>query len=133
LSLLRGRAMECIGQIIVATKNEKCLKDAHSVIQLLIPLQDQEKRNTHESYNYMIKLFANISTRLQSQFVQYLKHIIPNLILSLNLEPAIVSDDTINNNNDRNDRDEISEEKTFSNCILAQSTDEKKNGHFEHK
>eukprot|EP01084_Bolivina_argentea_P230472 388803_1 len=95
--LLRGKAMECIGMIGESVGNMKFNKDAHKLMNVLLPFHKQliDTKNTNKEkdklqivYNYMNQLFARISRCIGTQFIQYFKFIIPSILDSASIEAA---------------------------------------------
>eukprot|EP00484_Ammonia_sp_Unknown_P007577 CAMPEP_0197072166 /NCGR_PEP_ID=MMETSP1384-20130603/209958_1 /TAXON_ID=29189 /ORGANISM="Ammonia sp." /LENGTH=727 /DNA_ID=CAMNT_0042510981 /DNA_START=259 /DNA_END=2439 /DNA_ORIENTATION=+ len=78
---LRGRVMECVGQMILVVDAQQCRNDAHNIIKYLLPFQKQEQENAHsESYSFMMALFASIAEVLGAEFTPYVQHVIPPLL-----------------------------------------------------
>ncbi|KAL6068524.1 Importin-5 [Balamuthia mandrillaris] len=94
--LLRGKAMECISLIGVSVGKEKFSPDAREVIEVMLQIQQKPLDADDPQVSFLLQAWARICKALGSDFVPYLRHVMPSLMHSAKLDPevTIVDDET---------------------------------------
>ena len=122
-ALVRGKAMECIGNIMIGMcikengdwiRNDKCIADSHKLMKVLLPYLANEREAGLESYSFMNYLFASIAICIRSEFQPYLRAVITPLIEACKLQPVRIEHVSTNNEN-------INNMNNNSNNIIAQT------------
>ncbi|TDH65048.1 hypothetical protein CCR75_008975 [Bremia lactucae] len=97
-ALLRGKSMESIALIGQAVGKQRFVRDAKSIMEILVRVQTSEELEGPE-VQYVAQSCVRIGSILKEEFVPYLPHVVPSLIKQAMIQPNIqlsdIDDDAV--------------------------------------
>lgn len=102
-SLMRGKAMECVGLVATAVGRDLIVKDAHEIMQAIISqgtfdpavtaARAAADPNDSQVVSYMMHAAARIATAIKAEFLPYLDHVLPSVlaVAEQTVEMSVVS------------------------------------------
>lgn len=88
--LLRGKTIECISLIGLAVGKEKFIKDAKTVMDILMQTQGGAELEADDpQISYMLSSWARIGAVLGEDFIPFLPIVMPPLLRSATLKPDL--------------------------------------------
>jgi hypothetical protein len=102
-SLMRGKAIECVGLVATAVGRDLIVKDAHEIMQAIISqgtfdpaitaARAAADPNDSQVVSYMMHAAARIATAIKAEFLPYLDHVLPSVlaVAEQTVEMSVVS------------------------------------------
>lgn len=94
--MLRGKAMECISLIGVAVGKDKFMQDAKALMDVLSTINTDELDADDPHREFIMETWMRISSCLGTEFIPYLKYVVPPLIrIAENQDSLSITDASI--------------------------------------